>query len=443
MKKLYRSKILLLLLGLLLGAALAACAATGPGAAVPGSPGTAVQPPAGAAEETPEQNPDSAASGPAAPDPEAGTAAPPGYTEITLAAAGDVLVHNTIYLGAWDAAAGSYDFRPQYRSVAPLLSSADFAVVDLETTMGGPGFSYSGYPCFNSPDELAAALKDAGIDAVTAANNHRMDTGRKGFFHTIETARASGLEILGVRAAETELPCYIRDIKGVRLAFINFSYCGRSVDGGKNFNGLPLPLDMTNLVNGFVPEEGAAAAAAEIGAVVDRARELGARGFIVFLHWGYEYQRQPNDFQRELARLLVEQGVTAIIGGHPHVIQSAEVLPGPAGVRVPVFYSLGNFISDQRLETLDNIHTEQGMIAWLKLRGYADGRVEAAEAWYDPTWVMKHYEGGRSVYAIIPSLPALAAPGDYPFLSAAELERIRTGVRQTEELIPPLDLSPP
>jgi poly-gamma-glutamate synthesis protein (capsule biosynthesis protein) len=135
--------------------------------------------------------------------------------------------------------------------------------------------------------------------------------------------------------------------------------------------------------------------------------------------------------------------VTAVVGGHPHVIQPAEVLTSPAGARVPVFYSLGNFISDQRLETLDNIHTEQGMIAWLKLRGYADGRVEAAAAWYEPTWVRKYYNGGRSEYEIIPSARALAAPEDYPFLSAAELERIRIGVSQTAELIPPPLLAPP
>ncbi|MDR1961064.1 MAG: hypothetical protein LBQ16_02135, partial [Gracilibacteraceae bacterium] len=119
------------------------------------------------------------------------------------------------------------------------------------------------------------------------------------------------------------------------------------------------------------------------------------------------------------------------------VIQPAEVLTGASGARMPVFYSLGNFISDQRLETLDDIHTEQGMIAWLKLRCGADGRVEVVEAWYEATWVMKKFHSdGRRIYEIIPSAQALAAPEDYPLLNEADFERIRAGVRQTAEIIP-------
>ncbi|MDR0433956.1 MAG: CapA family protein, partial [Gracilibacteraceae bacterium] len=320
-------------------------------------------------------------------------------------------------------------------------AAADYAVVNLETTLAGAGVPYSGYPRFNSPDSLAAALKDAGVDAVTGANNHCLDTGRNGFFHTIETARANGLEIWGVRAAAAEPPFFLTEIKGLRLAFINFSYCGRGADGGKSFNGLPLPADMTDLVNGFAPAEGAEAAAAEIGAHVLQARKLGAQAIIVFLHWGNEYQRRPDEFQRRLARLLADQGVTAVIGGHPHVVQTAEILTGAEGERVPVFYSLGNFISDQRLETVDDIHTEQGLIAWLKLRGRPGERLEMAEAWYEPTWVMKKISSeGKYIYEIIPSEKALASPAAYPQLNAADWERISLGARQTAEL---MELTPP
>lgn len=73
---------------------------------------------------------------------------------------------------------GQYDFRPSFSLVKPLIAGADLAVGNLETTFGGK--PYSGYPMFSSPEAFGEALRDAGFDVLTTANNHSCDRGRYG-----------------------------------------------------------------------------------------------------------------------------------------------------------------------------------------------------------------------------------------------------------------------
>lgn len=363
------------------------------------------------------------------------------YVDITIASVGDILIHNTLYMAAYDPSTDSYDFRSQYHYVKPYLEDADVTLANLETNLAGPEQGYSGYPRFNSPDSLIDALKYTGIDIVTAANNHRLDQDVSGFYRTIDVVRNHGLDIIGVKSEQKDKTYVMKEIKGVNVAFLNFGYGYKQSDGSLNINGLILPVDMTGLMDTFDPND-LAPSAAEIINRVAEARKAGAQIVIVCLHWGNEYQLTPNGFQQDLASELATYGVDAIFGGHPHVLQPVVCLSAADGKKVPVYYSQGNFISDQRLETVDDINTERGMIAKVTFRVYPDKTYEAIKTETLPTWVNKKRINSKLVYEVIPADEALAAPDKFPLLTNADLERIRSCSAAVKDLVSVDVLSP-
>ena len=348
----------------------------------------------------------------------------PEYVDITIAAVGDILIHNTVYMAAFDPKANSYDFRSQYQYVKTYLEQADITIANLETTLAGQDRGYSGYPEFNTPDAIIDALQFSGVDIVTSANNHRMDKGIRGFYRTIEVTRDKGLDIIGVKALEAEKTYVIRDIKGVQTAFLNFGYSSPLADGSLSINGLILPKDMANLMDAFDTED-FDGTVEKIGKRITEARKDGAEVIVICLHWGDEYHRLPNRFQQELAVRLIDLGADMIFGGHPHVLQPAVYLSSADGRRVPVFYSLGNFISDQRKETVKDIYTEQGIIAKVTVRVYRDGHNQVLSAEAIPTWVNKKVINNRFVYEVIPVDEALANKENFPLLSKEDMDRIK------------------
>ena len=356
----------------------------------------------------------------------------PEYIDITISSVGDILIHNTVYMAAYNPQTNSYDFHGQFQYVKPYLEQADVTIANLETTLAGPDRGYAGYPQFNTPDSILDALKDAGIDILTSANNHRMDMGVRGFYRSIEVAREKGLDIIGVKAVEEEKTYVIKDINGIKTAFLNFGYSAPLADGSLSINGLILPKEMTGLMDAFDPND-FEGAAEKIGERIKEAEEDGAEVVAVFMHWGDEYHRLPNNFQERLAERMVMQGADMIFGGHPHVLQPAVFLAGPDGQQVPVFYSQGNFISDQRKETVDDIYTEQGIIAQVSLRVYSDKSdnnnnkksLEIIEAKAIPTWVNKKRINNRLVYEVIPVDEALADRDKFPLLTDADMLRIK------------------
>lgn len=348
----------------------------------------------------------------------------PDYVDITIASVGDILIHNTVYMAAHNPATGSYDFNNQFKYVKPLLEKADLTIANLETTLAGPEAGYAGYPKFNTPDSIIDALKYSGIDILTAANNHRMDQGAAGFYRTIRVVRSKGLSIIGVRLEEKEQTYVLKNIKGVKTAFINFGYSYPLSGGRLSINGLILPVHMRGLLDTFDPQN-LDQATESLAEKISAARTDGAELVVVCMHWGDEYHRLPNEFQKALAENITALGANVIFGGHPHVLQPAVNLVSPQNTKVPVYYSQGNFISDQRKETVNDVYTEQGIIAFVTFRVYKGKvpQVLAAEA--IPTWVNKKIINNRFVYEIIPVQEYLDDKAKFPLLNSGDLERIK------------------
>ncbi|NLG85395.1 MAG: CapA family protein, partial [Firmicutes bacterium] len=221
-----------------------------------------------------------------------------------LVAAGDIILHTPILNAARDAASSRYDFRPIFTYLRPFFEEADLATAVLETTLGGPESGYTGYPRFNSPAEIAEALRWAGIDLVFTAHNHSLDRGVDGVWRTLEHLDRVGLLHVGTaRTPDPGARVVLREINGIRFAFLAYT---------TSTNGLSLPRGREWAVNLYRREQAAADVAL--------ARRLGAEAIVSARHAGVEYQRQPSQEQRTIVEELLDLGVDVVLGSHPHVI---------------------------------------------------------------------------------------------------------------------------
>jgi hypothetical protein len=281
---------------------------------------------------------------------------------LVVSASGDLLIHTQVFQRALaDGGGRRYNFAPMLAKIRPYIRGADLAVCQVETPMSGPPFT--GYPVFNTPPALAAAIARTGWQACSTAGTHTLDQGQRGVAGTIRALNRAHVAHTGsfTSAAAQKTPL-IMTIKGVRVAFLAYTAIT---------NGIPSPHPWS--VN--------RASAARILADARRARRDGAKVVIVNLHWGDEYVAQPSGFQLQLARRLTRSAaITAIVGQHVHVVQPIRFIHGK-----PVVFGEGNLISDQT-STCCPAASQDGMIVLLTIRADSRGaRVTVIH--YVPIWV--------------------------------------------------------
>ena len=250
--------------------------------------------------------------------------------EAEIVFAGDAMQHQA-QIDAARQPNGAYNYDECFAEIKSYISNADYAVVNLETPLGGK--PYTGYPCFSAPDSYLTALSNAGFDLMLAANNHTLDRRDKGLLRTIDQFHSQKIEYIGIYRnnshREKHLP-FIKDINGFKIAFLNYTYG----TNGINIQG--------NVVVDYIDRD-------LIKNDINKARAAGAEIIATCIHWGNEYQLLPHSSQRLLADYLCDLGVDLIIGGHPHVIQPMEIRHNLKHNKdILIVYSLGNFISNMK-----------------------------------------------------------------------------------------------
>lgn len=341
--------------------------------------------------------------------------------EISLLCAGDVMYHSPQIESAYNSLDGSYDFSSSYRYIKDIVSSADYAVVNFETTLAGPDYTYTGWPTFNSPDSGFTALIDAGFDMMLFANNHCYDNKHVGLIRTQEVFNAEGIDYIGARLNTTDKTYRTVDVEGIRIGMLNSTsdiaygnLTPRTVNGITVDDG---DLELMDIYNDSLLEEFYAQTASRIAEL----RADGAELIIYFMHWGDEYSIRHNDTQSAIAQRLCNLGVDVIIGGHPHVIQDAEILTSeedPTHTTL-CFYSLGNLVSNQnRLtlgDTVNKEYTENGLFVRLNISRDSDGVCTVSGVDTIPLWVHRYYSSqeNRTCYDIIPLEEALKNPSSF------------------------------
>ena len=292
-----------------------------------------------------------------------------GARTVTVLGSGDVLIHPALWQqAAADARAQGrpgYDFGPIYAGVMPVTRAAGLAICELETPLAAPEGPFAGWPNFNAPPQVLAALTAAGYDSCTTASNHTLDQGYAGVKRTLDELDAAGLRHTGSArsAAEAARPLILTTGNGVRIAQLAYSF---------GFNGIPLPAGQPWLANTIdLPA---------ILAAAHRARLAGAEIVVLSMHWGIEYDHQPSAEQAAQAdRLLASPDIDVILGDHPHVVQPFEKLHGKW-----VAYCMGNQISRHAVHDVGN---REGVMARFTFTEVASHHFVTTKAEAIPTWM--------------------------------------------------------
>lgn len=329
---------------------------------------------------------------------------PPTVTSTaTIRSVGDVLIHIPVFQSAKQSD-GTYDFSHLFKYCKEIIKDSDYFVANLETTLGGTGRKYSGFPRFNSPDTIVDALKGAGVDCLLTANNHTYDTNGPGVLRTIDIIEDRGLDHTGTRKTTDDIQYLIKKINGIKFGFVNYTYETPTSEGRKALNGLIVDTETAPLINSFKPDK-PADFYSELESNMKKMKKKGADVIVVYIHWGEEYQLNQNTKQEEIAQAICDLGADVIIGGHPHVVQPIDLLTSTDGKHKTVcVYSLGNFMSNQRrnLMGLKTGHTEDGLMFEMNFSRYSDGSVVFDSIDAIPTWVHLYSSGGKRLHAIVP-----------------------------------------
>ena len=297
--------------------------------------------------------------------------------EITLVAFGDNLLHMPV-VNSGKQEDGTYNYSHLFTHLQPKIKNADIAVMGQETIFGGAELGYSGYPLFNSPSDMGDSLVTEGFDVILHASNHVLDKGVRGIENTLAFWKQyPDVAILGINeSVEKQSEVYIKDIKGTKIAMLNYTY---------GANGFMPPAGKEYLIK-FINEE-------KIQKDATLA-ENNADFTVAFLHWGTEYSIIPTTAQKELAQKMCAWGVDLIIGAHPHVIEPVEWIKADNGNSCLVYYSLGNFVSRQK-ETRNVL----GAMADVTLTVSGD-TVTISDAAFVP--VVTHYNSTSTEFAVYP-----------------------------------------
>ncbi len=325
---------------------------------------------------------------------------------VTLVFAGDIMGHSPQFNAAYNPATKTYHYEACFEQVRHYIGNADFAIANLEVTLAGP--PYEGYPRFSSPDALADGLKYAGYDVLLTANNHIVDRGKKGLERTLDILRNRKFLFAGSyynQAQRDSVYPLLMEKNGLRIALLNCTY---------STNGIAVTApNIVNRIDTF-----------QIKKDILKAQERDADIIIMAIHWGAEYALQASENQRKLARWMAQNGIGLIIGSHPHVVQDAETIITADGREVPVYYSVGNSISNQRKP-----HTDGGIMVKAVIN---PGTGKIISHSYLPVFVHKGKLDGQYQFHLIATPDFIARPDSFA-LPATDSLALRWFDAQTRE----------
>ncbi len=265
---------------------------------------------------------------------------------VRLAFTGDIIMHGPVRSCAYrrhrDGGAayrGNRGFNYLFEKITPLFADSDITAGNMEFPIFPPYDSRG--TVFNCAPEVLAALKDAGFTLLSIANNHIMDQGEPGFRHTVRSLEKSGIPFVGADVGGTEARrgVVIR-VRGVRIGFFAATGVLNNPTQGNDC-----------VINDFYDEKNCKAGISRLRRAAD---------FVVLMaHFGEEYRYFPGERDRKLLMKYCDHGADLVVGHHPHVLQKAEMYRSRDGRNCAIFYSLGNFISNQTWENLGMRMPEQ------------------------------------------------------------------------------------
>lgn len=300
---------------------------------------------------------------------------------------GDIMVHSYQYNEAYDAQTDTYNFMHNFQDMKKYFEKADCVIGNIETTFGG---TVSDYPMFSTPDSFIDALKDAGFDILTTANNHCMDSGSDGLIRTLDKLDEYGISHMGTyRTEEESQNILVQNINGINVAFLSYTY---------GTNGIPVKNSyMVNIIDDTTKDK--------IKSDIEKAREI-SDIVVVMPHMGTEYKETPDDYVVEYIDEMFNWGADIVVASHPHVLLPMEykTVVDEDGTERQCFvmYSMGNFISSQT-----TVPRNASILLNIDIKKIDDNKATVENVSFVPIWTQFRCTDGidhfvvRSVYEML------------------------------------------
>ncbi len=300
-------------------------------------------------------------------------------TVIHFVAGGDVNITDKVVQSG--AQGGTFSYESIFLDVMPMLSGADLSVLNFEGNLYGDVYG-SGTSC--APQELVQALRNVGVDILQTANSKSITNGMLGLTATLEGIRQAGIQPLGTYADKEEFRRYqgylIREVNGIRIAITAFT---------KGMDGRGLPAGSEDCVNLLYQDYNSAYQKVDEDGIRAVLKNMAAEKpdiTIALLHWGSEFNDQISKTQKKICTIMAEEGVDAVIGTHPHYVQSVGFDPETGML---IAYSLGDFYGDG-----EKNGTNYGILLDLEItKDGKTGKVSISDYTYTPIYRYVDKEG--------------------------------------------------
>lgn len=244
------------------------------------------------------------------------------------------------------------DFADEFRAADVRIGNLECPIATSGQPLANKIFTFRASPAVI--DTLSGRF-----DALSVANNHSGDYGREAFLETLTLLDMAGIKPFGGgrNLSEAHAPYWVEK-GGLKIAVLAYNeFKPRAFEAGPDWAGVAWSEDTHVLRD------------------IQAARAAGADIVIPFMHWGWERERVPSERQKQLARLMIDNGADAVVGGHPHVTQGSDLYKGK-----PIIYSLGNFVFDgfelpaaREGWLLQMTVSSDGVRDWKLIPAYMDG----------------------------------------------------------------------
>lgn len=331
-----------------------------------------------------------------------------------IVSGGDLLISEAVLSGS-EQEDGSYDFSHIFKYVKDYIQEADYAVINLETSLGGEEVGYCGFPKFNTPENIIDDAQDAGFDMFLTASNHSYDLEYDGLMFKLNTLKEKDADYIGMRTSTSESFHKVVDVNGIKIGMLNYTQKNRFATEEETILNRTRDRKTNIYSNVCVDEKGEELIAmylqsdledfyGELKEDIDTLRNEGAEIIVAYPHWGREYNIGFNEIEDQIAQAMCDYGVDVIIGGHPHVVEPTKVYTSDISGKTTIcIHSTGNFVSDMgawQADVKKNAeYSEDGALFKFTAEKYADGTVKVTSAEVIPLWV-KNY--GDKKYTVIP-----------------------------------------
>jgi poly-gamma-glutamate capsule biosynthesis protein CapA/YwtB (metallophosphatase superfamily) len=324
---------------------------------------------------------------------------------VSFSCVGDIMCHSTQYNSA-KVDKDSFDFKPMFEFIKDYLVEKDILLGNLETVLAGKTKNYSGYPYFNTPNQFAEALKDAGFDFLFTANNHANDHGLEGIERTLAELKNVNIVPIGTKSSVDTSEIYNLFVrKGLRFSLLAYTYGTNPQNKNKNPQKNISFIDTLKIKN-----------------EIQELKKKNADVIIIYFHFGNEYDKKVSKYQKQIVNKVISYGADIILASHPHVLQQFEKFKSvnaniDTGI---VTFSLGNFISNQRWRFSDG----SIIFNFDVTKNIFTDSVYVSDISFLPIWIFKGKINGKKEYRILPS-QNFNDTLKYNFLKTADIDSMK------------------